>query len=73
MKTKTGEDITSKLGQPHPSNVRFLKAHLVDLIINVCMKEIGNRLIEIQPIMQGRVEYHFYRFEENLSFCCQHS
>ena len=31
METKTGEDITSKLGQPHPSNFRFLKAHLVEI------------------------------------------
>ena len=30
-KTKTGEDITSKLGQLHPSMFRFLKAHLFDI------------------------------------------
>ena len=25
------EDITSKLGQPHPSNLRCLKVHLVEI------------------------------------------
>ena len=29
--TKTGEDMTSKLGQLQPSMFRFLKAHLVDI------------------------------------------
>ena len=48
METKTGEDITLKLGQPYPSNFRFQKAHLVD--INVCnMIDIGHLLFEIQP------------------------
>ena len=28
---KTGEDITSKLGQPAQSNFRFLKANLIDI------------------------------------------
>ena len=31
METKTGEEITSKLGQPLPKQNRFLKAHLVDI------------------------------------------
>ena len=29
------------------------------------MKVIGHRLFEIQPIMQGHVLNHFYRFEGN--------
>ena len=29
--TKTGEDIISKLGQQHPKQKRFLKAHLVNI------------------------------------------
>ena len=30
LETKTGEDVTSKLRQLHPSHFRFLKAHLVE-------------------------------------------
>ena len=47
---KTGEDITSKLGQPHPLDFHQLKAHLVDIKC-VYMKEIGHPLFEIQPAM----------------------
>ena len=40
MWTKTGEDVTAKLGQPHPSNSHLLK--------DLCnMKEICHR--KMQP------------------------